>query len=465
MPAPSPVQLEAIPPQAKIDPARKPAAPSKEPNDAPPFEDVLKDARTKPAGKKSEPVDKPVDAEMPADPAPAKKAAKAKRAKSADEPKDAAQAPDATSPVAETAPSPDAIPAEATVAAHTVPEFPTDGVQPAHAQQLEQNAAIVPTRVAPELALPEATETVSDASPVQGQPIEAVVAAHQLQPVTAAQDQPDPMDGEQVGQVVTRVAQEAKPSSETESWKPTPVAAAESVIDAQGDAPEHHLGSDAQPDASADQQPKDAPVRDLAASQTFEAGARTTTFSEIVSSTDTVDAWSADATKPTAPTTTDRAPATPQPPPTPREFAQANHDKLVSAVRAQLLPKGGGAMQIRLDPPQLGALEVAVRMLDGVMNVSFQTSNDEATKLLSHSLGQLKHALESQGVSVDKIHVQQSVREQQPSSTNDNDPRHDRDGDGRGGADARHHEHQRKEMLRRMWRRLALGNDPLDLVA
>jgi flagellar hook-length control protein FliK len=159
------------------------------------------------------------------------------------------------------------------------------------------------------------------------------------------------------------------------------------------------------------------------------------------------------------------APSTATAPPTPREveFARANHERIVTDIRAQLLPKGG-AMQIRLDPPQLGALQVAVHMLDGVMSVSFETSNNEATQLLSHSLTQLKHVLELQGVSVDKLHVQQASRSEQ-SSGNSNDPDHQQHRDGPHDENLARQEQQRKEMLRRMWRRLAMGNDPLDLVA
>jgi hypothetical protein len=65
-------------------------------------------------------------------------------------------------------------------------------------------------------------------------------------------------------------------------------------------------------------------------------------------------------------------------------------------------------------------------------------------------------------VSVDKLHVQQAPREQQPSGSND--PEHQQRHNFQDESAARQ-EQQRKEMLRRMWRRLALGNDPLDLVA
>jgi flagellar hook-length control protein FliK len=139
-------------------------------------------------------------------------------------------------------------------------------------------------------------------------------------------------------------------------------------------------------------------------------------------------------------------------------FAQDNHASIISGVRASLLPHGG-SMQIRLDPPELGALQVSVEMRDGVMNATFQTSNDDATRLLSHSLGQLKSALESQGVTVEKIQVQQAPRDQR--SQNSEDHRQGRQFDDRNAQQ----EQQRREVLRRMWRRISGGHDPVDLVA
>jgi flagellar hook-length control protein FliK len=118
-------------------------------------------------------------------------------------------------------------------------------------------------------------------------------------------------------------------------------------------------------------------------------------------------------------------------------------------------------MQIRLDPPELGALSIIVRVHEGVMTASFETSNDQATRLLSHSLGQLKASLEAQGVSVGKLHVQQSPRNQQSNDASDEHPSKEN-----GSPDnPAQREQQRREMLRRMWRRLSGANDPLDLVA
>lgn len=145
-------------------------------------------------------------------------------------------------------------------------------------------------------------------------------------------------------------------------------------------------------------------------------------------------------------------------PPAPPEaqFAQANHAAIVGAIGGQLLPNGG-SMHIRLDPPELGAMNVRVEMRDGVMTAAFETTTDQATKLLSHSLGDLKSALEAQGVSVQKLHVRQSSEHQQGGGE-------DRSG-SRQQDSAAQRDQQRREMLRRMWRRLTNGQDPLDLVA
>ena len=116
-------------------------------------------------------------------------------------------------------------------------------------------------------------------------------------------------------------------------------------------------------------------------------------------------------------------------------------------------------MQLASIPPTR-ALNVIVRIHDGVMTADFETSNDQATRLLSHSLSQLKTSLEAQGVSVGKLHVQQSPKNQQSDWRNDDSSSHNQN---RSDNPAQR-EQQRREMLRRMWRRLG-ANDPLDLVA
>ncbi len=147
-----------------------------------------------------------------------------------------------------------------------------------------------------------------------------------------------------------------------------------------------------------------------------------------------------------------------------RAFAVENHDAIISGVRTQLLPNGG-QMQIKLSPGDLGQMQITVKVVDGVLSATFMTSSDDATRLLSHSLTQLKSALEGQGVSIDRIQVTQGPREAQPSQNQDGRQNQQDNPNRQQQQETMHHEHQRRQLLERMWRRMAGGGDPLDLVA
>jgi flagellar hook-length control protein FliK len=154
------------------------------------------------------------------------------------------------------------------------------------------------------------------------------------------------------------------------------------------------------------------------------------------------------------------APKPPEPPPEAR-FAESNHEKIVSGVRGELLPNGG-TMKLKLDPPELGSMQVSLHMRDGVVTASFQTSNDEATRLLSHTLSDLRASLEAQGIVVDRLHVQQAPRDEGSQNSGGNNDR-----PGQQGPEQRQdsrRDQQRKEMVQRLWDKLA-GKGPLDLTA
>ncbi|HEY8747126.1 MAG TPA: flagellar hook-length control protein FliK [Tepidisphaeraceae bacterium] len=143
-------------------------------------------------------------------------------------------------------------------------------------------------------------------------------------------------------------------------------------------------------------------------------------------------------------------------------FAELNHPTIVSGIQGKLLPDGG-AMDIHLSPPNLGAMHVRVEVRDGAVTASFQAEDVQTAKLLSHSLGDLKTALEAQGINVEKLHVSQMPKDHQPTQDgNKNNAQREAD---RGQQHAAQQEQQRKDMMRRMWRRLMKGQDPLDLVA
>jgi flagellar hook-length control protein FliK len=494
MPAPVRNEIAVLPqPQAQVQPSRKGDAPAQET----PFEDVLQEARKsgKPGETESrQPAEKPAKANESEGSQPARKASRSKpSSKRGVEPEalvDPVDQPPAT-PDAESAADP------ITVA----PVFPEELVElpvGAEAQPAEQPD---PDQTATAAIAPVATvdQLVTDGEKSSDEP--AQIGARAQQPKPAATPQPTPpavpQPAEQAGEETDRPVQEAAPQAvatelpadgpveEAVEAAPLPVKpqqaetsavatksrAQQPVAVAQTSLQQHNAQTSDQP-LQQDQQPPAEPEQTLESTpRTFDttqadvtsAHARPAGNAQVATPSDTASVVPVKTYVQPPQLTSDPAPPAPLPPPTPREleFAQDNHDRLVTAIRTQLLPKGG-SMQLRLDPPNLGTLEVAVRMIDGVMSVSFQTSSDETTKLLSHSLTHLKHVLESQGVSVDKLHVQQAPRSDSPDRQQA-DQQHQRD-NLQDEASARQ-EQQRKEMLRRMWRKLAMGDDPLDLVA
>jgi len=60
---------------------------------------------------------------------------------------------------------------------------------------------------------------------------------------------------------------------------------------------------------------------------------------------------------------------------------------------------------LRLDPPELGGLKVAVRMEDGAMNLRVDADSRSAGKLIESRLGDLRDALAAHGIAVDRMQV------------------------------------------------------------
>src|SRR5262249_57309860 len=65
----------------------------------------------------------------------------------------------------------------------------------------------------------------------------------------------------------------------------------------------------------------------------------------------------------------------------------------------------GGTLQLRLSPPELGALRIELNVKDGVMSASLQTENANARKLLLDHLPALRDRLAEQNIRVDRFDV------------------------------------------------------------
>ncbi len=147
-----------------------------------------------------------------------------------------------------------------------------------------------------------------------------------------------------------------------------------------------------------------------------------------------------------------------------QRFVENNVDRIVTHVKSDLTPNGG-SMKIRLDPPRLGQLQIDITVDDGLLTASFRTTNDEATRLLSHSLSQLKSSLEQAGLNVDRIQVRQAAPSEQASSNRQSSDQDQQQQQQNNRDTPDRQEQQRREMIQRMWAKLGVGEAPLDLVA
>jgi flagellar hook-length control protein FliK len=380
------------------------------------------------------------------------------------------------------------------VAAKPVQKLPDDENVPDEKEPVDTETAA--TEIAAENAAVE--ETAVPQTPVKDQPA-AKTGKQKAAPgkvvVAAKQEKPAQLTLEKPAVTKTKVAKPAVNKQNTDSGDTTDLpqdtsnpAASQMVANSQTQTAPEPAEQDAQAQGQTDDVttkavvPAKAAKADAAApAQSDDNAPATADFDDAVEATEEMLGKDDSSPMPAHDAGTDAVPAemiaTPGPAPattatkvqssTPTtplapeaQFADTNHPKIVSEIHGKLLPNGG-TMTIRLDPPELGALQISVHVRDGVMTAAFETSNDQATRVLSHSLGQLKSALESAGMSVEKLHVQQSSK-QESSDGNSDRQQSSQEKDQQQQA---RQEQQRRQMLNRMWRKLAGGEDPLDLVA
>ncbi|MGA2443537.1 MAG: flagellar hook-length control protein FliK [Tepidisphaeraceae bacterium] len=299
------------------------------------------------------------------------------------------------------------------------------------AQKTDQPSPV--SQTSPDLA------TLTTAASAQQPPVAAANTTAKTATADGSASNEDSNDAATLKQ--TSIRANISPLKPADSTADTPAAEGEAAA-AQGQA-----SADAQLTAAADADAQ-LSAKDKAAGVDSTASA----FAQLLPGFSAANA-AANHAQPVAPSSVGQSPVA--------QFAEANQPSIVSTIHGSLLPNGG-TMNITLNPPDLGAMQITVRMENGVMSASFQTSNDQATRLLTHTLGQLKEALETQGVSVDRLHVQQSS-----NSGNSSGKGNDSESGGQQSSDGRsaQQEQQRRETLRRMWRRIRGDNDPLDLVA
>ena len=71
-----------------------------------------------------------------------------------------------------------------------------------------------------------------------------------------------------------------------------------------------------------------------------------------------------------------------------------------------VINQNGGSVTLRLSPPEMGIVRIEMQMNHGTVNAQLHTEHESARTLLSQQLGHLRYALEAQGLSVERLHVQ-----------------------------------------------------------
>jgi flagellar hook-length control protein FliK len=101
-----------------------------------------------------------------------------------------------------------------------------------------------------------------------------------------------------------------------------------------------------------------------------------------------------------------------------QEDADAVNTARLSRGLANAVQQRGGAVTLRLTPPEMGTVRIQMQITGTNVSASFHAESASAQTLLSQQLGQLRTALETQGMNVDKLSVQPLASASQTSSAN-----------------------------------------------
>ena len=88
-----------------------------------------------------------------------------------------------------------------------------------------------------------------------------------------------------------------------------------------------------------------------------------------------------------------------------RNMADAPFTGRVIRGLTAMINQRGGVMNMRLEPPELGDLRVQMTIARGQVSAQFHVSTNEAHAQLEKSMGSLRAALESHGLTVERLHV------------------------------------------------------------
>jgi flagellar hook-length control protein FliK len=110
--------------------------------------------------------------------------------------------------------------------------------------------------------------------------------------------------------------------------------------------------------------------------------------------------------------------------------AQQNVARIARGLQ-NALSQQGGSVTLRLTPPEMGTVRIQLQIQGATVNAQFHAESDAARTMLTNQISQLRHALEAQGLTVDRLNVQ-SMNQTSASNLNQQDEQSPSDGRSRG---------------------------------
>lgn len=150
--------------------------------------------------------------------------------------------------------------------------------------------------------------------------------------------------------------------------------------------------------------------------------------------------------------------------------AQSSHTDRAAVIAqvqrglASMLRSGGGEMTLRLRPDHLGELKIRMHTEDGGVRASFETRSDGAREAIERGLVRLREQLESKGIRVDELRVDQREQDALSDRQSASDDRQSDSGSHSApstdlGGDSSEHEQQNESQHdepRGIWTELGL---------
>lgn len=119
----------------------------------------------------------------------------------------------------------------------------------------------------------------------------------------------------------------------------------------------------------------------------------------------------------------------------------------VSTIRRAI--SGDGHIKVRLNPPELGAMQIEVRQIDAGITVRLEVETEAAQKALLESLGDLRQSLRQQRAGVEQIDVVLIERSQEPLRGSLEDGRREADRERPSEEQNRRQEQERRNRQQR----------------